>query len=186
MKKWAIVGLIVIGLLILVGVGIVILLNTGPSMQELRTMAEMGQINEKAPAKVTREVVVKASVERVWEVLSDIDHWDQWATLVITNTRLDGKFGVGDTFTGGRPGAAMVIQSTLALIDPPHRLAFCGDMSAAKVIHVWKLEKVSENETRVTVKESVDGLAGIMGQGLIGSDTGDLAVWVKQLKEKFE
>jgi uncharacterized protein YndB with AHSA1/START domain len=120
----------------------------------LEVLASQGLIQIDAPVKASQEVVIEAPAERVWTVLTDIDHWPDWQSD-IRQARAAGPVTSGTDFTWTTGG--MHIQSKIARVEPNHLIAWTGTAFGARAVHVWKLERLSANQTRVKTDESMSG-----------------------------
>jgi uncharacterized protein YndB with AHSA1/START domain len=92
------------------------------------------QINETAPVVSSHQVIVRAPLEKVWRLLTDIDRWSNW-NAAVSNAHLDGEFKTGATFRWKSGG--MTIVSTLQQIEPMTRLVWTGRAIGTQVIHLW-------------------------------------------------
>jgi len=77
------------------------------------------EINEKAPAVGSAEALVKASIETVWDVLSDFESWPNWNKSV-SKIELKGDVKAGTSFVWVAGGSRMI--SKLEELDRPERM----------------------------------------------------------------
>lgn len=111
-------------------------------------------IHNEAPVKHSDSVVVNASVEKIWRIMSDIEKWPDW-NPEITWTKLNGKLEPGTTFVWkAGPGT---ITSTLEEVSAPRLIAWSGKLFGIRAIHIWRIGS-KEGLTTVTTEESWDGL----------------------------
>lgn len=140
-------------------------------------------INTNAPAFARHHIVIEAPIHRIWNLLSDINHWPLW-NPTITYSRLEGPFSPGTVFRWRSQGASIV--STLQEVIPEKRLSWNGKAFGAKAIHVWEL-KPQDSAVMVKTEESFDGfivwlLKGMMQKTLDQS----LQSWLSCLKQAAE
>jgi hypothetical protein len=107
-----------------------------------------------APVIARKSIVVAASPEATWAVLSDIPRWPEW-NAAVARTCLEGPLARGTTFRW-KAGPGM-ITSTIEAVEPPRLLAWTGKTMGIKAVHVHRLTPVAEG-THVTSEESWDGL----------------------------
>ena len=110
-------------------------------------------IDQNAPLHAQKEIVILAPIERVWEVLTDIERWPEWQPDVATAS-LDDPLRAGTGFRWKAKGLA--IASTIQEFDPPRRIGWTGRSTGMGAIHRWTLEP-AQNGTRVTTQESLSG-----------------------------
>lgn len=111
-------------------------------------------IKASAPAIARESIVVAASPEATWAVLSDIRRWPEW-NAAVTRTTVDGPLTSGTIFRW-KAGPGM-ITSTIEAVDPPHLIAWTGRTMGITAVHLHRLAPVAGG-TRVTSEESWDGL----------------------------
>ena len=51
-------------------------------MNQLEEFASNGKINEEAPVKDKQSMVISASIEEVWQLVTDINSWTQWNSQI--------------------------------------------------------------------------------------------------------
>lgn len=110
-------------------------------------------INERAPAKSTRELHIEATCEVVRGLLADINNWPRWNPAV-SRALLDGRFVPGSVFRWKSGGASLV--STIQDVERPTRVAWTGKTFGVAAIHVWNL-KAAGTGVLVKTSESFDG-----------------------------
>lgn len=140
-------------------------------------------INYIAPVTASHELLIQATVETIWAVLTNIEHWPTWNTT-IKSALLDSTFEVGSTFKWKSGGASIV--STLAHIEPTTRLVWTGKAIGTKAIHVWTLQTTSDG-VLVRTAESLDGwLVILLRTSIQKTLSRTLVSWLEALKEQAE
>jgi uncharacterized protein YndB with AHSA1/START domain len=125
------------------------------------------------------EIVINASVERVFETLADINHWPEWQSNV-KKAEMSGKAEVGKKFRWKAGGLS--ITSRLHTVQPYSELGWTGRIWWITAVHNWYLMKEG-NGTRVVVKESLKGFgSGGMRKSLKDGMRKNLS----ELKERAE
>ena len=122
--------------------------------EALEALARSGTIQSDAPIKASVEIVIQAPVKKVWNLLISVNDWPKWQTA-IKEAHIDGPVASGTTFTWST-GAAD-IHSKLALVTPQQQIAWTGSALNGHAVHVWKLERLPGNATRVITNESMSG-----------------------------
>lgn len=129
-----------------------ILLSLGGSVSD-DELARSGEIRENAPVKASLEITIHAPVEKVWTVLTDVNNWPKWQPD-ISEAKMAGPLEAGTTFSWT---AGTHIKSRIALVQPNEQFAWTGTAYWVKAIHVWKLQRLPGDQTRVTTSESMSG-----------------------------
>lgn len=143
----------------------------------------MKSINNNAPVKCSKSIVIKASKEKVWEVLADINRWPDWQTD-ISYAKINTQLAPNATFDWKTGGAK--IQSTLHTVEPPYHFGWTGKTVGLLAIHNWTL-KVANEQTIVTVDESMEGvLAKIFKKSFNTSLERGMIRWLELLKAECE
>lgn len=96
---------------------------------------------------------VAAPIDKVWAVLTDLEHWAQWNSAV-RRIDVEGPVGLHTRFkwtAGGLP-----IRSEIEVFDAPHQVGWTGVAPLIRARHVWTLSADGDT-TEVTTEESFDG-----------------------------
>jgi len=149
-------------------------------MKTLEAQAKEGKINENASIRDRQSVIVNATVQRVWDVLTNINEWPKWNSeikvAVCDKVELDAEFEWSLKGTH--------LHSHFQLVEEPNLLAWTGKSKMIKAIHVWNLE-AADDQTIVTVEESIEGfLLPIFNRQSKLHD--NLVHWIAALKEEAE
>ncbi len=140
-------------------------------------------INQAAAVVQTKEIIIHATPEKVWQVLTNIQRWDEWNDR-IKNPKLQVKLDVGSSFTWKTNGSK--IKSEIHTFVPGKVLGWQGKAFGVSAIHNWYLEP-TENGTKVRVEESMEGwIINLMKKKMNEKLADDMVYWLEQLKEESE
>jgi uncharacterized protein YndB with AHSA1/START domain len=150
---------------------------------DYRNRGKVMEINSTAAAVARHEIKINASIEVVWHLLSDIDHWHVWYPNV-SQSKLEGSLIPGAVFRWKSGGTNII--STLQEVEPQRRISWTGKAPGTQAIHVWIIEPDAKG-VLVRTEESFEGwlvrlLKGTMQNML---DT-SLQSWLEHLKQKAE
>lgn len=161
---------------------IVTLEGCGDSLATLNRLASTGSIHDTAPVTASLQIQIAAPPAKVWALLVNAPSWPAWQKQIESVTPAQ-PLADGARFSWRTGG--MAIHSQVHLFEPEHRLAWTGTAWTAKAIHVWELEPAANNQTLLTMKESMDGpwMAKMYSsEKLTEADT----EWLSALKETAE
>lgn len=140
-------------------------------------------INQEAPVVQTKEIVINATPEKVWQILTNIHNWDKWNER-IKSPELQDNLEVGSSFTWKTNGSK--IKSKIHSFTPNKILGWQGKAFGASAIHNWHLEP-TENGTKVVGEESMEGwIISLMKKKMNEKLEDDMLYWLEQLKQKCE
>ena len=140
-------------------------------------------INKEAPVKTYQEITINAPVQKVYQIMSDIDHWEDWHSDV-KDPKLNGVFKKGSTFDWKSGG--LTIHSTLHTVQPGHKIGWSGKAFGAFAIHNWSFVE-HNGKTTVKVEESMEGwLVSLMRSTFQKGLESSLQIWLKNLKIQAE
>lgn len=140
-------------------------------------------INKDAPVVQSKEMVINAEPETIWEVLTTIKRWSNWNSK-IKNPTIEEEANVGVTFTWKTNGSK--IKSQIHTFERFTAFGWTGKAFGARAIHNWYLEP-TENGTMVIVKESMEGwLVRLFKRKINNTVKNDMAYWLEQLKIESE
>lgn len=140
-------------------------------------------INQVAPVVQKNEIIINAAPEKVWQVLTNIENWDEWNER-IKEPKLQGNLQVGRIFTWKTNGSK--IKSKIHSFTHNETLGWQGKAFGASAIHNWYLEP-TENGTKVRVEESMEGwIISLMKKKMNEKLADDILYWLKQLKQECE
>jgi hypothetical protein len=143
----------------------------------------MRSINNNAPVTCSKTISIKASPEKVWDILTNINQWAHWQTD-ITNPKLFGALQAATNFDWKSGG--VIIHSTLETVDPLQHLGWTGKSLGIFAIHNWSLVKTNE-QTRVSVNESMEGLLATLFKKTFNKNLDkSLQNWLALLKKACE
>jgi uncharacterized protein YndB with AHSA1/START domain len=115
--------------------------------------------------KFEREVEIDAPVEKVWQVMTDPKHWDEWFPGVdsVSNVTSASRGGSFQWVSDGKSG-----QATIVNMEPMKRLEITTQLGDDKDSHVFELKPsggflgMNADECKVTYT-----LDTLMGNGFI-------------------
>lgn len=143
----------------------------------------MREINQKAPVKAEKKILIEAKIETVWKVLTNIDEWKNWNTE-ITQSHLNGELKVGQTFDWKIAGSKL--HSTIHTFEPLEKLGWTGKVFGVFAIHNWYL-KEENGKTEVRVEESMEGfLTRLLPKMFQKSLEIGMQNWLEQMKKVCE
>jgi uncharacterized protein YndB with AHSA1/START domain len=141
------------------------------------------QVNQNAPVFQAAEILIQASPERVWMVLTDIQQWPTWNPN-ISRAKLDGPLSVAAKFNWKVKGAS--IRSILHTVDVQRAFGWSGTTFGGSAIHNWYLE-THNGHTLVRVEESMEGWLVNLFKNKMNRDLAtDMFFWLEKLKEASE
>jgi hypothetical protein len=111
-------------------------------------------INRDAPVVASVESLIRAPLGSVWEVLTDLAHWDRWNPEV-GYVRYQGPLAAGTEFRWKADGAPIV--STIREVVPERRLVWTGRLLSIRAVHLWSFDE-QEDGVLARTEESFDGL----------------------------
>lgn len=141
------------------------------------------QVNSKAPVFQANEILIQASPDRVWAVLTDINQWSNWNPK-ISWAMLEEAPRVGAKFNWKINGAS--IRSILHTVNTNRAFGWSGVTFGGSAIHNWYLEH-KNGSTLVKVEESMEGWLVALFKKKMNKDlASDMVFWLEQLKNKSE
>jgi uncharacterized protein YndB with AHSA1/START domain len=140
-------------------------------------------INNNAPVKCSKNIIIDADSKTVWSVLTNINSWAMWQTD-ISNPKLNGELKPETKFDWKAGG--VTIHSTLHTVQPHNRFGWTGKTFGMFAIHNWTLSDLG-GKTMVVVNESMEGfLAGLFKKPLNKSLDKGMLKWLDLLKQECE
>jgi len=143
----------------------------------------MKNINNSAPVKCRKKIIINVNCKKVWEMISDINNWTSWQTDIIS-AKLNGELKPQTTFdwkTGG-----VKIHSTLHTVEPYNLLGWTGKAFGTFAVHNWKITE-KERKTEVLVEESMEGpLAKLFKKFFNKNLSKGIQTWLDLLKKECE
>lgn len=143
----------------------------------------MKTINNSAPVKSEKSIVIKSDIEKVWQILTDIDNWSNWNSD-ISKSKINNKIQTGRTFSWKTGGAKL--QSKIHTYNPVNEFGWTGKFLGAYAIHNWRLS-YSDKGTIVKVSESMEGfLTKVFQKSFQQTLEKRMNKWLKLLKQECE
>ncbi len=150
-------------------------------MNKLNALAKNGQINENAGIRDSHSTIINANIEKVWDILVDMESWPNWNPEVKKVT-VNGEVAEGTTFKWiqGRTHGNSQIQQ----VKKPSSLTWTSKAKLVKRIYVWSLES-DENQTIATVSASFQGALVVLVENH-QKVYNELLNWLELLKKEAE
>lgn len=110
---------------------------------------------------ITTEIDIDASPHDVWDVLTDLDRYEEWNPFI---TSASGRVAVGERLVnhieppGGR---GMTFKPTVTVVDDAHVFEWLGRAGVPGIFdgrHRFELATTTSGGTRLTHSESFSGL----------------------------
>lgn len=131
----------------------------GPARQVLHEdYAKKGKIDEQAPIKTSSSVVINASAEHVWRLLSNPPAWSSF-TDSIKDIELESDLSVDSTFRFRLYN--FPIRARVAVIRPQRELTWTGASLWFTAIDRHILTPENSSTTRLTIVESFSGVLAV-------------------------
>lgn len=130
---------------------------------------------------------VAAPVDRVWEVLSDIDHWPEWTDSVTSAKRLEqGPLQVGSRAVLFQPRIGKAVWTVTELV-PGRSFTWLQTGPGVRATACHQLEPLPDGGTRVHLAIQLTGwLGGTVGRVYRRLTDRYLAMEVAGLKARVE
>lgn len=140
-------------------------------------------INAQAPVQQAKQILIAASPEKIWSVLTNVNNWVKW-NKKITQARMEGPAIKGARFRWTVNGAK--INSEFHTVEPFRTLGWSGTTFGGSAIHNWVLEP-REDQTLVKVEESMEGWLIALFKTKMNRDLErDMEFWLEKLKLESE
>lgn len=171
--------MIIYSLLILIG----FLALTIICLEAFSSYTASESIHNEAPVKTYQEITIDAPSQKIYQIMSDINHWAEWHQDV-KESRLNGPFKKGSSFDWKSGG--LTIHSTLHTTIPDQKIGWSGKAFGAFAIHNWSFIE-HDGKTIVKVEESMEGwLVYLMQNTFQKGLENSLQVWLRNLKLEAE
>lgn len=143
----------------------------------------MKNINNNAPVKCSKSIVINANSAKVWSIITNIDNWATWQTE-ISKPKLNGELKPETTFDWKTGGAG--IHSTLHTVEPNSFFGWTGKTFGMFAIHNWTLTETN-GQTQVSVEESMEGFfASLLKKSFNKNLEKGMQNWLNLLKMECE
>lgn len=143
----------------------------------------MKSINYNAPVRCSKQITIHAGSEKVWSILTNINHWSTWQKE-ISNPKLNGELKTGTSFDWKTGGAK--IHSILHTVRPFGEFGWTGKTFGMFAIHNWTLME-NDGNTIVAVEESMEGfLATLFKKAFNKNLERGMQTWLELLKKECE
>jgi hypothetical protein len=140
--------------------------------------------NTMAPVQSIKSITIHASPEKVWTILSEVNEWESWEPDNKSPV-LRGAFKAGNSFTWKSSGLS--IRSNIKIAEPYSKIAWSGPAFGTFAIHTWTFTSFSGGDTKVDVRESMEGwLVGLFTHKFQSGLDDSLDKWLMDLKIKAE
>lgn len=143
----------------------------------------MKRINNNAPVKCSKSIMINEDIASVWKVLTNINQWANWQDD-ISKSNLNGELKPDATFDWKSGGAK--IHSTLHTVEPFTNFGWTGKTFGIFAIHNWTL-KETNGQTEVVVEESMEGFIAKLFKGAFNKNLQKgMQKWLELLKNECE
>ncbi len=140
--------------------------------------------------EIRTEVEIEASVERVWEVLTDLTAYDQWNPFA---QKASGEIRVGEKLSIflKPPGAmGMTIKPRVLKAESSREFRWLGHMVVPGIFdgeHIFEIERLDDGRSRLVQREEFCGVLARPVLAMIGGSTERGFVAMNEaLKERAE
>lgn len=110
-------------------------------------------IDRDAPVQARAELLIDASPEQAWGLLTNIAEWSRWNPGV-NRVKVHGALEPGTRFDW-RSGR-LPIASKIEVVESERRIVWTGKMLGINAVHVWEFEPQGDG-VMVRTSESFDG-----------------------------
>jgi len=136
---------------------------------------------------IRTEIIINASKERIWEVLTDFPKYPQWNPFII---EVQGEALAGtrlrNTMLNGE--SKMVFKPKVLRVEKYRYFDWLGSLFVKGLFdghHQFKLEEITPNQVKLKHSENFSGILSGMILKKIGNDTRDNFVKMNQALKKL-
>lgn len=121
-----------------------------------------------------KSIIINASAEKVWKVLTDFGSWEKWNSFI---TKSEGKAEVGTKLrnTFDNEGKEMIFKPKVLKAEPNKELIWIGRLFMPGIFdgtHGFRIEEIDSNQVKFTNYENFKGLLSGMIMKKIYDKTG--------------
>lgn len=109
---------------------------------------------DKEPVMASAEIVANAPIEKVWDIETDLNNWDEWNSD-IESMVVNGEIGTGTEFVWKAGG--ITIESTITEYEPHTRIAWKGKTFGINASHLWNFANKGDS-THIYTEEKFTGI----------------------------
>lgn len=107
-----------------------------------------------------KSIIINASAEKVWQVLTDFENWENWNSFIIKS---EGKAEEGTKLknTFDNDGKEMIFKPKVLKAEPNKELIWMGRLFVPGIFdgtHGFRIEELGPNQVKFTNYESFKGL----------------------------
>ena len=138
---------------------------------------------------IEKSIVINASAQQVWEVLTDFENWDQWNSFI---KKSEGKAEVGTKLinTFDNDGKEMTFKPKVLKAEPNKELIWRGNLLIPGLFdgtHGFRIEEISPNQVRFVNYENFKGIfSGMILKKIHASTVKGFETMNKELKAQVE
>jgi uncharacterized protein YndB with AHSA1/START domain len=140
-------------------------------------------IDEDAPVITRDEIVIRAPLETIWDVQTNVDEWPAWQPDV-DGAKAEGPLDVGSVFRWQTAG--LDITSTVEEIDAPRRIVWGGPAQGIVAVHVWTFEPQDDGALVRTAESGEGEPVTAQVETLQAALDASLRAWLTNLKRIAE
>lgn len=142
------------------------------------------EINQNAVVLASKELEIRAPLEKVWGIHADINAWPTWQPE-ISQTSLKSSLETGVVFNWKSGG--FKLTSTVEHFCEYQSIGWTGRGVGSSAIHIWKFEPLANGNTLVRTRESMEGWLVKMLKGMLARKLNEsLDTWLTALQREAE
>ena len=138
------------------------------------------EVNPKAKAYSIGSIQIKASIDKVYALIANINEWPKWFEGV-TETHMNGNAEEGKDFIWKANGYK--IKSKIHTLRLNSDIGWTGKVWWIKAVHNWHFESVPSGGTKVIIKESFNGLGSSLMKKSLKKDMRNDLLGLKKVSE---
>ncbi len=123
--------------------------------------------------QIKTEITIKASKERIWNILTDLENYKNWNPFMI-NSKGEIKEGSRITNTMKNGDKNMTFKPVILKVDENNYFEWLGSLWFKGLFdgrHYFKLENIGENQSKLIHGEHFSGILSKMILKKIGRET---------------
>jgi len=139
--------------------------------------------------ELTTEIIINASAERVWQVLTNFSSYQEWNPFIVSSsgkavegTHLTNQMKQGDN--------TMTFSPKLVKVEKNHRLEWLGHLWVPKLFdghHIFVIEELAPQQVKLIQEEKFNGLLrSLIMKQIAESTRAGFVAMNRALKERAE